>query len=342
MSDRRNIEIVGGGLAGLSLGTALLREGIPTTVLEAGDYPRHRVCGEFIAGLEASVIAALGLDSVLEGSIRHSTVSWHWQGRKIGIQRLPVPAWGICRRTLDARLAAGFVAAGGDLRCNTRAVQRGCAPGRVLATGRSPRAEGWIGLKVHARGMALADDLEVHLGRGCYVGLCRVDEGWINICGMFPRAELRGNRGVHALNCALERGGLAVLAGRLRDAEVRPGSEAAIAGLAFAETDRDESRLHIGDACGAVPPFTGHGMALAFQSAACALPPLRAWARKDCSWAVAVVEARAAIRRCTAHRLRLARVFHPWLLCPRRQRLLSAMLRLRLLPMTLLTRVLHG
>ena len=51
MNPQPSIEIVGGGLAGLSLGVALRREGVPVTLFEAGDYPRHRVCGEFIAGL---------------------------------------------------------------------------------------------------------------------------------------------------------------------------------------------------------------------------------------------------------------------------------------------------
>ena len=57
----RLIEIIGGGLAGLSLGIALRRAGVPVALHEAGAYPRHRVCGEFIAGLEGSTIERLGL-----------------------------------------------------------------------------------------------------------------------------------------------------------------------------------------------------------------------------------------------------------------------------------------
>jgi len=52
MSGGRSVEVVGGGLAGLSLGLALRRRGVPVTVWEAGHYPRHRVCGEFITGLD--------------------------------------------------------------------------------------------------------------------------------------------------------------------------------------------------------------------------------------------------------------------------------------------------
>ena len=51
MKSLQPIEIVGGGLAGLSLGLALRQQDIPVTLFEAGSYPRHRVCGEFITGL---------------------------------------------------------------------------------------------------------------------------------------------------------------------------------------------------------------------------------------------------------------------------------------------------
>ena len=54
------ITIVGGGLAGLTLGIGLRQQGIPVTVWEAGHYPRHRVCGEFISGRGQDVLARLG------------------------------------------------------------------------------------------------------------------------------------------------------------------------------------------------------------------------------------------------------------------------------------------
>ncbi len=55
------ITIVGGGLAGLTLGIALRRRGVPVILCEAGHYPRHRVCGEFISGRGLEVLARLGL-----------------------------------------------------------------------------------------------------------------------------------------------------------------------------------------------------------------------------------------------------------------------------------------
>ena len=50
------ITIVGGGLAGLTLGIGLRQRGVPVKILEAGSYPRQRVCGEFISGNGQAVL----------------------------------------------------------------------------------------------------------------------------------------------------------------------------------------------------------------------------------------------------------------------------------------------
>src|SRR5271157_5302713 len=63
MSANQRIQIVGGGLAGLTLGIALRQQGVPVTIWEAGHYPRHRVCGEFISGRGQQVLARLGLEA---------------------------------------------------------------------------------------------------------------------------------------------------------------------------------------------------------------------------------------------------------------------------------------
>ena len=55
----QEITIAGGGLAGLALATALRHREVPVTVLEAGYYPRHRVCGEFISGVSQETLENL-------------------------------------------------------------------------------------------------------------------------------------------------------------------------------------------------------------------------------------------------------------------------------------------
>ena len=61
----RTVEIIGGGLAGLSLGLGLRARGIPVRLIESGFYPRHRVCGEFITGLDEQTSSRLQLRELM-------------------------------------------------------------------------------------------------------------------------------------------------------------------------------------------------------------------------------------------------------------------------------------
>mgnify|MGYP001386703205 CR=1 FL=1 len=66
MASLKPITIVGGGLAGLTLGIGLRRRGVPVAIWEAGHYPRHRVCGEFISGRGQETLTRLGLRELLD------------------------------------------------------------------------------------------------------------------------------------------------------------------------------------------------------------------------------------------------------------------------------------
>ena len=194
MTASRPIEIIGGGLAGLSLGLALRRAGIAVTIIEAGNYPRHRVCGEFITGLRRSTRERLGLDPFLEGAAPNREVGWFIRGVPARTQRLPAIAFGLSRHTLDTRLARAFVEAGGHLRVNTRSASFNDAPGRIIATGRRRSASRWLGLKLHALDFPLKSELELHLGDDAYIGLTRIEDHRVNICGLFRRRDNVSNR----------------------------------------------------------------------------------------------------------------------------------------------------
>ena len=110
---------------------------------------------------------------------------------------------------MDKLLADEFQKLGGELRAGER-WQKDFGEGVVRASGRRvrPVESGWrwFGLKAHAKNVPLAADLEMHVGRNGYVGLCRLDGGEVNVCGLFRRKSqgdmpqngfdlLRGNPG---------------------------------------------------------------------------------------------------------------------------------------------------
>ena len=340
MTAARPIEIIGGGLAGLSLGLALRREDVEVTLVEAGDYPRHRVCGEFITGLSETTRRRLGLETFLHDAAPNREVAWFVRGVAARFQRLPAVAPGISRYVLDQRLADAFVEAGGILKTNTRSDARGDSPGRVYATGRRKARSTWLGLKVHARGLQLERDLELHLGDHTYVGLTRVEEGQVNICGLF-RTRSVSAKGIEVLHHYLAASGLDRLSERLRSSEIDLKSFSAVAAVEFDPRIAASTEVRLGDRLAMIPPFTGHGMAMAFQSAEIALAPLLAYSRGQQRWSETRALIHERLRRKFRMKLASASALHSFLLQPTRQRWLSALNRARLLPLSPLYAALH-
>lgn len=340
----RPVEIAGGGLAGLALGLALRRRDVPVVLHERGAYPRHRVCGEFIRGLDERTIQELELAPLLARAQRHHQVAWFWRDKPLRIQRLTAPAFALSRHELDATLAAAFSASlrntqdSGALRTNSTA-PLAAREGRVLACGRmtAPRSR-WIGLKIHLRNLPLARGLEMHLGRNAYVGLCALPDGVVNLCGLFPRPRPTADSSA-IVDRALRDAGLNTLADRVAAASPREGSFCAVAGLVFGEPRGASDSPRIGDALGMIPPFTGNGMAIAFASAAAAVEPLAIWSRGGASWGDTVAELQRRMHRRFGPRVTLARACHPLLLAPTPQWLAARAAAQRALPLNTLTRV---
>lgn len=302
MNARQPVTLVGGGLAGLALGIALRQRDVPVTLWEAGRYPRHRVCGEFICGRGRETLAALGLNEVLSkaGACEASSAMFCAGNTAGPVRLLPEPALCLSRFALDLTLADQFRALGGELHDGKRWTNSMLHDGVVQATGRQPRAtvDGWrwFGLKAHARNVELAADLEVHLAPNGYIGLCRLADGIVNVCGIFRR---RGEADALPPRTEMLRGAPgSTLHKRLANAEFVTDSICAVGGLDLRPHHAlDSAECRIGDALTMTPPFTGNGMSMSLEAAALAAEPLDLWSRGQTSWP----ETRAAIAsRCEA------------------------------------------
>lgn len=341
----RSIEIIGGGLAGLMAGLLLRRRSLPVKLREAGTYPRHRVCGEFLCGLEENWVSERGLDNMFSGAARNRSCAWFLDSAQAFHHvELPQNVLGISRFLLDQRLSETFAAEGGELSTGDRAT---IAPGegKILACGRPAGGKAkWVGLKTHLRGEALAADLEVHLGQGGYIGLARIEDNQVNACGLFPADAVRATgRDEKRLATAAEAIGLKTLARRLRAAEWVKGASAGCtaSSLGWQKNRNNGSDLAIGDAAAMIPPFTGNGMTMAMQSGSAVVAHAEAWARGEMTWPEAVARARAELRAAFRRRMRWSGMGHPLFLHPSGQKIVAALARHRLLPFQLLFKLTH-
>jgi flavin-dependent dehydrogenase len=306
-----SVTIVGGGLAGLTLGIGLRQRGVPVTVWEAGRYPRHRVCGEFISGAGQGSLARLGLLGGLQnaGAGFAASAAFFAGQRRIAAHPLQEAALCVSRFVLDDGLAREFLQLGGELRSNTR--WRGeFGMGIVRASGRraEPVTDGWrlFGLKVHARDVAMEADLEMHFVHSGYVGLCRLAGGEVNVCGLF-RSKAAVPDLAQRWRDWLSGPPASVLHLRLAGARFDEDSFCSVAGLCLRPqraTHRHECCL--GDALTMIPPVTGNGMSMAFESAELAIEPLAKFSRGDLTWAEARQEIASRCDQRFTSRLRWA------------------------------------
>jgi menaquinone-9 beta-reductase len=322
MPDARPITIIGGGLAGLTLGIGLRRLDVPVTIHEAGMYPRHRVCGEFISGRGQDTLARLGLRGLLDraGAVSARTAAFYSATMSAAPRLLPSPAICLSRFVLDEILAKHFREHGGELLEGRRSPAEQIGEGIVRATGRRARVEPggarWFGLKIHARNVPLAAGLEMHLSPRGYVGLCRINDGRVNVCGLFRRRSGEGGETNNWREWLCGRPGTP-LHQRLASAQFDENSFCAVAGLSlepqFAAGHRE---ICLGDALTMIPPVTGNGMSMAFESAGLALAPLAAWSRGELPWNQARRNIAVACDAAFARRLAWARWLQRLILTP--------------------------
>lgn len=319
---KASITIIGGGLAGLTLGIGLRRKGVPVTILEAGHYPRHKVCGEFISGGGQQVIDRLDLRNafISAGAIPARSVAFYSLAAKSKLRTMEPPALCLSRFKMDALLADEFRRLGGTLLEGKRPGPATSDEPLVRATGRRPQpienGWRWFGIKAHARNIPMESDLEMHIIPTGYVGLCRLADGIVNVCGLFrskPGGEISGVRWKSLLSATEGN----PLHERFSNASFVDSSFCAVAGLSLSpKRARDSKECCIGDALTMIAPVTGNGMSMAFESAEIAMNPLTAYHRGELSW----TEAREIIARaCDAaftRRLAWARLLQWMMFAP--------------------------
>ncbi len=356
--------VIGGGLSGCAAAIHLARAGVDVALFEAGPLPRHRVCGEFLSGESRATLGRMGvLETVAEaGARRVETARFCCEGTRADFDLESAAGLAISRFALDPILfeAAQNAGARGFLCSKTRALRAGESGGFefeigaqswhaksvILAAGRSaapkPAIEArktgarngarFCGLKAHFSGVDLEiGTVEMHLFRGGYCGLVRVEGGSTNACLMteysrlgknspttFWEQLLSENRELQARFAGATRVSPWCSTGNVSFEKFRPVSEIEAASPAqTAPQDGEIARgiLCAGDAAGYIHPLTGDGMAMALRAgelaATCARLQIRGLETGEAARLY-----RAAWEREFAPRLKLATQLHPLALRP--------------------------
>ncbi|MCC5939231.1 MAG: NAD(P)/FAD-dependent oxidoreductase [Lunatimonas sp.] len=297
---KQPVVIVGAGLAGLSLSIELARLGVPVIVLEKDQFPRQKVCGEYISRESESYLNWLGVETQ---SLPHidTLVLTSMGGRQARLS-LPRGGFGLSRWTMDHRLAQIAQEKGVDIRFGTtvRAIEGNVvhtlrsgavqASFVIAAYGRSNRLSGiriptgsgaFVGVKYHVSSAAPSDTIEMHVFRGGYCGFSKVEGEKYCLCYLANAAPLKalgGNLDDFERMHLFQNPHL-----KERFSEVKLlGDRVTTSQFHFSTYGGVyQDQLLLGDASGFIPPITGNGMSLALRSGAQLAPILaEAWLGK--------------------------------------------------------------
>ena len=284
-----DVLIAGGGLAGLSLGILLAEKGHTVKVFEKSEYPRQKVCGEFLAEESLPLLQHFGIDVKKENYPQINkfrvTTDKNYQAEC----RLKQYGTGISRLTLDHRLAQIAIDRGVEIFTKVNVTKTGKEKGRYFLSTKNGRkhfgkilvdcrgrmapqpkkslsVNSYVGVKYHVKLDDFpADLIEMHRFSNGYCGISRVDGDKYCLCYLTKADALKPFKGDFDAFESKIPAQNKFLAERLANA-TKTDPPVTTSNMEFGKRSTViDGVLYAGDAGGFIPPVTGNGMSLAFR-----------------------------------------------------------------------------
>jgi menaquinone-9 beta-reductase len=294
MKVNNEISIIGGGLAGLIAAIDLSKRNFNVILFEKNEYPKHKVCGEFISNEVLPYLHKLGLDiaSLQPTKINKTELSSH--SSKIIKSRLPLGGFGVSRYSLDNYLYTEFIELGGKVikdsvikvefsneiftiftqsnSIYTSKIVLGAFGkrsnldielNRKFIQQKSP----WLAVKAHYSGSFPNDLVALHNFDGGYCGISKVESNSINICYLVQYKSFKKFKNIQEFqeNIMFKNKNIESI---FKESKIIFEAPLTISQISFEDKPKIENHmLMLGDAAGLIHPLCGNGMAMAIHSA---------------------------------------------------------------------------
>ncbi|HKK89732.1 MAG TPA: NAD(P)/FAD-dependent oxidoreductase [Saprospiraceae bacterium] len=292
----REIEviIIGGGLAGLSAACSLGQKGKEVLLLEKSDYPRHKVCGEYVSKEVLPFLESIGFNPFDQGAVDISEFSlFDEQGHRAD-SPLPLGGFGLSRYAFDQALFKLAQKSGCEIK-KDRVTEVMQVKEHFLVTTRSGdsykakvvlgafgkrshldktlnrpfmnKKAPYLAAKYHVRGDFPSELVGLYHFRGGYCGVSKVESGELNICYIVDYDQFKkyGDLADFEEEVLKRHPSLGPV---LSNATMTFDRRLAISQISFENKSRSErGMLMLGDTAGMIHPLCGNGMAMALTSA---------------------------------------------------------------------------
>ena len=289
-----DIIIIGGGLAGLVNAVHLSKAGLKVKVIEKNDFPKHKVCGEYISNEVLPYLSYLGINPFVAGAVAIKKFSLSTPNGKTISTTLPLGGFGISRYTLDNILYHKALANGctvekevvtqidflaDSFKTTTRNGGEYLSKFVIGAFGKRSNIDvkyqrafiqqkaPFLGVKGHYTGDFPDDLVALHNFKGGYCGVSKVENNRINICYLTDFKAFKKYRNIEIFQeeVLFKNPHLKALF-----AQAQPLFEAPITISQVSFRPKQSVENHIlmsGDAAGMIHPLCGNGMGMAIHSA---------------------------------------------------------------------------
>ena len=294
MSVNPNVLIIGGGLAGLTSAIHLSKLGLEVTLIEKNEFPKHKVCGEYISNEVLPYLQWLDLQISDLKPTYISKITFSTDKGKIISGNLPLGGFGISRYELDHYLYLKAIKNGCQIiqdtvtdiqfiedefrisTSNTLELKSKIVIGafgkrsnidqklnRDFILKKSP----WLAVKAHYSGDFPSDLVGLHNFKGGYCGVSKVENNLINICYLVDYETFKQYKNIEEFQSKViyKNPHLKTV---FENCELLFEKPLTISQISFEKKETVENHiLMIGDTAGLIHPLCGNGMAMAIHSA---------------------------------------------------------------------------
>ena len=204
-----DVIIVGGGLAGLTSAIHLSKREKRVLLIEKNEYPKHKVCGEYISNEVLPYLNSLGIDPISEGAKKITKVHISTIKSNLIKGELPLGGFGMSRYFLDNLLVKKARLNGVQiLKDNVDSINfkkesftiitksSGVFQSKITIGAFGKRSSldqkmkrkfiqkesPYLAVKIHVKGLFPENLVALHNFKGGYCGISKVENNAINIC----------------------------------------------------------------------------------------------------------------------------------------------------------------
>jgi flavin-dependent dehydrogenase len=289
-----NVIIVGGGLAGLTSALHLSKQGLSVLLLEKNEYPKHKVCGEYISNEVLPYLNALGFNPFDYGAKKITDFTLSTSGSKSISTKLPFGGFGISRYCIDLELSLKAKQNGAeilhqkviDIQYENNSFEVFTDDNKQFSSDlvigsfgkRSnldvrmnrdfiQKTSPFLGIKAHYKGDFPENAVALHNFDGGYCGVSKVETDLVNVCYIANFKSFKNYKNVEEFqeNVLSKNKFLKEI---FETYELKFEAPLAISQVSFSSKQPVENHiLMCGDSAGMIHPLAGNGMSMAIRAA---------------------------------------------------------------------------